>query len=94
MVERDLQRERDNRDNIQADYNSLCQKVSFCSYCFVSCSFLLLEQSKHSKGSLIYSFLTLALIHIRFSLNHHIQILFTSPHITFSSKSQKKRHAR
>ena len=51
MVERDLQRERDNRDNIQADYNSLCQKVSFCSYCFVSCSFLLLEQSKHSKGS-------------------------------------------
>ena len=27
LLERDLQRERDNRDNIQADYNQLCQKV-------------------------------------------------------------------
>ena len=29
LLERDLQRERDNRDNIQTDYNQLCQKVSF-----------------------------------------------------------------
>ena len=28
LVERDLQRERENRENIQADYNQLCQKVS------------------------------------------------------------------
>ena len=26
-LEREVQRERENRDNIQADYNQLCQKV-------------------------------------------------------------------
>ena len=41
LVERDLQRERENRENIQADYNQLCQKVSaiLCSR-----SRILLEQ--------------------------------------------------
>ena len=32
LVERDLQRERENRENIQADYNQLCQKVSAFLY--------------------------------------------------------------
>ena len=34
LLERDLQRERDNRDNIQADYNQLCQKVGKFSLIF------------------------------------------------------------
>ena len=34
LLERDLQRERDNRDNIQADYNQLCQKVRKFSLIF------------------------------------------------------------